>query len=217
MRSMTTRPLEKRHVPVLVAAEANWCHCSYEFPEDSPISGSYESLAPWAWDEKDILAAAGRYKNAAESVHDTRSWIIEGKFEGGEKREDVRTGKQERLITPCGGMIYEMGETSYDVLLLTVNPAIVPTEADRFDVLETLIEVVLRRAENSSKRHSVRMWVPDGHWELLKFWMVRLKLKSKRIPRYCPDGNDAWLVEYEVTADSEDNSTNQELFDETEV
>lgn len=175
--------LHEHHVNALVNCETSHVRVM-EYPDDSPISGTYEVVEPWAWTRADVLEAVDRYKDPANGQFETRAHVaLQGKGQ------------------VVGGMVFEMLPDSFELLLLTVDlkMPLVDTETQhgRNSIRETLLEVLLRRTERSSKRTKIVAYVPDGNWELLQFFIKR-SWSHKRVNNYYSDKTDAWLVTYDL-------------------
>ena len=201
---ITTRFCKREDFGPLCAAEDAFHATKLSFPE-APLFGVAKVSPPWSWRPDHILSAVRRYKSKKTGEFDTRAIVAQLTH----KILDSKTGKLEELAETVGGIIYETADDSYEILLLTVNPnklGGVPLEA----VLDTLLERVLRKAENSERRTRVRFHIPDGSYRLLKFFQDK-KVSGeatwpyKRVDSYFADGSDAWLVEYQaaVTAEEE--------------
>jgi len=200
MSKIRTARMEKLHVPGVTAAERTMCVRTCQYPDDAPIHGTYEVLEPWAWTESKICEAVSRFTDRAGLMNDTRAWVAQIET----KELDPRTGKKESVWPVCGGMIYELQENGYEILLLNCNVELTPLDGNpgAFEVLSTLLNVVLEKAKKSPARTKVSIHIPDGYWTMIRFFMS-LKWKPQRKDSYWEDGNDSWYFEFETSKDKE--------------
>ena len=195
MQHIRVTRLEKSHVPALAQAERTMCVRTLEYPADAEISGTYDVLEPWAWTEAMIIEAASRFADKKGLVKDTRSWVARVDT----KQEDPRSGKQESTWPVAGGLIYEIHDDGYEILLLTVNlemvKDVVGARFGPYEVLSDLVNIVLDKARGSEKRKRASIHIPDGHWMLVRLFMSIGWGKPTRKDRFFVDGNDAWYFE----------------------
>lgn len=210
MKDIQTKHILETDISRLAECERNFATRIKSFPDDSPTGKprTMRAVQPWAWDEKAIIEATAQYRNKALGTYDTRAYVAQIPIPS----EDPRTGKTHEVSKTVGGLICQKLDSSYEILLLTVNSGLLPIKQEgdmpgQYDILDCLLDRVIRKAENSEKQTKVEFYVPDGHYELLKFLISR-KWTRKLIRSYFADGNDAWLCEWE-TEDQEAESQEQ--------
>jgi hypothetical protein len=187
MSDILLRTIHKSDLYPLLEAERLSHGVEFSIPE-APLLGTVWGLQPWAWREKEFVEALSRYRRKLTHMADTRGYAAQLKIE----MLDHRTGKKEAVCETVGGIIFERHEDGYEILLLTAHPEKAPPHTR-----DVLVEKVLRRAEDSPTRTKVRVYVPDGDWESVKFYQ-RLWGNPKLVRGHYGDGDDAWFFEYQA-------------------
>jgi hypothetical protein len=143
--------MEKADLPAVVDCE-NKSHEYLEKDEDFEIE--HMQLRDWAWSKTDFEKAIEQYKSHTKGTNDTRARVAVQELQDG--TEQI-----------CGACVFELQDEGYEILILTVNPKV----KDPALVQETLVGDIMSRGEKHPKRKKILVYVPDGDYVTLAFFM----------------------------------------------
>jgi hypothetical protein len=136
---------------------------------------------PWYWTEEDFYRAIRQRKDEGKGTNDTRILVTSVPRDPNDDNSDEWV---------CGGIIFELGQVTYDIVYLGFSPA--APEAAR----QRMLNYLTKRARIYG-RQAVTMSVPDGQDHILAF-LVKYGFKAN-LRRGGFDGmRDTWECSYDV-------------------